>query len=52
MIELRGFCAQLVDGGGRDNCFPMVKDGGDCIWYLRYDLARGTFDHFYSNGRG
>jgi len=51
-IELRGFCAPLVEGSGRNGCFPLVKDGGDCIWYLRYDLAHGSFDHLYSNGRG
>ncbi len=50
VIEIRGFCAQLVTAGER--CYPMVKDGGDCIWSLRYDVANGTFDGFATNGYG
>lgn len=48
VIEIRGFCAQIAEGA--DGCYPLVKDGGDCIWYLRFDLARGTFDGFATNG--
>ena len=48
VIEIRGYCEQLVQG--HDRCFPLVKDGGDWIWYLRWDIARGTFEGFYTNG--
>jgi hypothetical protein len=48
VIEIRGFCAEFATAGQR--CYPMVKDGGDCVWYLRFDVARGTFDNFGTNG--
>jgi hypothetical protein len=48
VIALRGFCASLTEGA--DKCPPMVKDGGDCIWYFEYDVARGTFNGFRTNG--
>ena len=48
VIEIRGFCAQLVEHA--EKCYPLVKDGGDCIWYLRYDVATSAFDGFHTNG--
>jgi hypothetical protein len=46
-IVVKGFCADLAKGA---DCPPLVKDGGDCIWRIRYDVKRGTFDQFETNG--
>jgi hypothetical protein len=48
-IQVLGFCAGIVERGGR-TCPPSVKDGGSCIWRIRFDVKRGTFDRFDTNG--
>jgi hypothetical protein len=48
-IHVHGYCTEFIEHTGR-TCPPMVADGGSCIWYIRFDVKRGTFDHFSTNG--
>jgi hypothetical protein len=45
-VDVRGFCPYFVRG---DDCPPRVDDGGDCVWFIRFDIKRGTFDQFHTN---
>ena len=46
---MHGFCADLAkDAQGA--CSPMVKDGGDCVWFFDYNVESGAFNDFRTNG--
>ena len=49
VIEVEGRCRIF---GGAARCPPEVDDGGDCVWHIRFDVKRGTFDQFATNGVG
>ena len=49
VIAVQGYCKDLVDRRSR-SCPPMVKDGGSCIWHIRFNVKRGTFENFEANG--
>jgi hypothetical protein len=52
-ILVDGYCADMLDAFKiRGNCPPMVDDGGSCIWRIRFDIKRGIFDRFGTNGDG
>jgi hypothetical protein len=42
-------CTEIIEHMPR-TCPPIVDDGGSCVWYIRFDVKRGTFDHFATNG--
>jgi hypothetical protein len=48
-IYVYGYCADIIEHTGRA-CPPRVSDGGSCIWYIRFDVTRGTLDRFRTNG--
>jgi hypothetical protein len=49
IIAVHGFCKDIAYHR-EGSCPPMVKDGGSCIWRIRFDTKRGTFDKFNTNG--
>jgi hypothetical protein len=49
-IAVFGYCADDFVDELTDICPPQVEDGGYCVWRIRYDVARGTFNHFHTNG--
>ncbi len=48
-IHVYGYCPFLFEHASR-TCPPDVSDGGSCIWRIRFDVKRGTFDEFGTNG--
>jgi hypothetical protein len=49
-IRVFGFCHDLVEP--QERCPPSIDDGGDCIWWIRFQSATGTFEDFGTNGEG
>jgi hypothetical protein len=50
-VEVYGRCRDFASGPREKlRCPPEVDDGGDCVWQIRFDVERGTFDRFQTNG--